>query len=236
MSDPAISTTGLTRDFGAVRALDGLSLDVPSGVRDRLAGSCGTHVRSGPDGRCAIDPEREIGAYGSNGARRRSRHAETGDFTRGKWSRYSDSNRGPAVFESRRPTRFAPIRAPQRGSSAPTRPCLAELGARVYSPSHATALSRSCGSLTQGSAQGLPPGSLTVLSFRQAIDHAACTTSAATTWSRQTATQTRYISLSKDATMRAKAISSPAAADATDSERSPPAVPVVASMPVGPLQ
>jgi ABC-2 type transport system ATP-binding protein len=32
MSDPAISTTGLTRDFGAVRALDGLSLDVPSGA------------------------------------------------------------------------------------------------------------------------------------------------------------------------------------------------------------
>ena len=32
MSDPAISTTGLTRDFGAVRALDGLSLNVPSGA------------------------------------------------------------------------------------------------------------------------------------------------------------------------------------------------------------
>ena len=32
MSDLAISTTGLTRDFGAVRALDGLSLEVPSGV------------------------------------------------------------------------------------------------------------------------------------------------------------------------------------------------------------
>jgi hypothetical protein len=64
-----------------------------------------------------------------------------------------------------------------------------------------------------------------VPSFRQAIDQAACTASAATTWSRQTATQTRYISLSKDATMRAKAISSPAAADATDSERSPAAVP-----------
>lgn len=32
MSDLAISTTGLTRDFGTVRALDGLSLEVPSGV------------------------------------------------------------------------------------------------------------------------------------------------------------------------------------------------------------
>ena len=32
MPDLAISTTGLTRDFGAVRALDGLSLEVPSGA------------------------------------------------------------------------------------------------------------------------------------------------------------------------------------------------------------
>ena len=32
MSGLAVSTTGLTRDFGAVRALDGLSLNVPSGA------------------------------------------------------------------------------------------------------------------------------------------------------------------------------------------------------------
>ena len=45
---------------------------------------------------------------------------------------------------------------PQRGSSARTRPCLAEFGARVSSPCRATALLRSCGSLSQGSAQGSP--------------------------------------------------------------------------------
>jgi len=81
---------------------------------------------------------------------------ETGHFTRGKWSRHSDLNRGPAVYESRGRSSQAPNWGPLRGTSAYTRPSPVEIGARVSSPCRTTALSRSCGSLSQGSAQGSP--------------------------------------------------------------------------------